>query len=151
MSIVEQLKGLVLSAVPTIVLLYLFYFFLKANFFKPLERVMAERAKRTEGVRKEAEAVQAAAQEKVRAYREALKKARTDVYAEQDVLRRGALEDRAALIRETRVKAQEEIRAGKEALATELARAKAEVQGASQALAGEMVRAILEPRAGGVQ
>ena len=149
MNIAEQLKELVLSAVPTIVLLYLFYFFLKANFFQPLEKVMAERSRRSEGARKEAEAAQAAAAEKVRNYHDALKKARAEVYAEQDTVRRAVLDERAALIREARAKAHEEVRAGKDAIAADLDRAKAEIQGASQGLAGDIVRAILEPRAGG--
>ncbi|MBI3406235.1 MAG: hypothetical protein HY046_12350, partial [Acidobacteria bacterium] len=104
-----------------------------------------------EGARKDAEAAQAAAAEKVRNYQDARKKARAEVYAEQDSVRKGVLEERAALVREARAKAQEEIRAGKEAIAADLDRAKAEIHGACQQLAGEIVRAILQPRAGGAR
>ncbi len=146
MSLLEQLKDLLWSAVPAILLLIFLYFFLRANFFGPLAKVMAERAARSEGARKEADAAQAAAAEKTRAYQDALKRARMEIYTGQDESRRTALEARAAMIREARTKSQEEIRAGKEALSADAARARKELESASQALAGEMVKAILQPR-----
>src|SRR5579863_5623288 len=95
MEIVHTLGELFLEAVPTVIIVFLFYLLLRSTFFVPLMRVMEERSARTEGARREAEASQAAAREKVRAYEEALRKARAAVYAEQDVARRAILEERA--------------------------------------------------------
>ena len=144
MEILHQLGELFLEAVPTVILVFLFYLFLRANFFKPLGRVLAERSARIEGARQAAEASQAAAQEKLRAYQAAMKKARAEIYAEQESARRAALDERATLIRNTRSRAQEQIRAGKERLAAELARARTELERESPTLANEIVRAILE-------
>lgn len=144
MDLLHQLGGLFLQAVPTVILVFLFYLFLRANFFKPLERVMAERSARTEGARREAKAAQASAQEKVRAYQEALKKARAEVYAEQEAARRAVLDERARLIREARTGANDEIAANKQRIAAELAAARTELERESQALAGEIARAILQ-------
>src|SRR5207244_1337185 len=47
MEIVHQLGELFLQAVPTVLIVLLFYLFLRANFFKPLERVMTARLERT--------------------------------------------------------------------------------------------------------
>src|SRR5262249_16682962 len=76
MSIVHQLGELFLGAVPTVLLILIFYFILKSLFFKPLLAVMAEREARTSGAQRAAEQAQTAAAEKVNQYKEALKKAR---------------------------------------------------------------------------
>lgn len=142
--ILSQLKGLVLEALPVIVLLILFFFFLKANFFGPLLKVMAERDARTEGARKEADAAQTASQEKTRAYQDALKKARAEVYAEQDVARKAVLEERAALVKQARARAQEEIAAAKKRIHEEKAAALAQLQAASDGLGAEIADTILK-------
>ncbi len=144
MVILRQLGELFLEALPTVVILFLFYLFLKANFFRPLERVLAERSARVEGARTEAAAAQAAAQEKLNAYSEALKKARAELYAEQETERQKVLDERSKLTRETRAAAQERIRAAKERIAGELASARAELEKQTPGLAGEIVRGILE-------
>src|SRR5690242_19199108 len=105
MELLQQLREMFIEAAPTVVIVFLFYLLLRYTSFGPLERVMAERVRRTEGARREAEASQAAAREKVRAYEDALKKARAAVYAEQDEARRHILEERSAKAREARARA----------------------------------------------
>ncbi len=146
MEILQQLGELFRQAVPTVLILFLFYLFLRASFFRPLERVLAERRARTEGARRAAESSRAAAQEKTRAYQEALKKARAEIYAEQEAARRAILQERAAQIRAARSRASDEVRAAKEKIFADLAKARAEVETLSPALAGEIARAILERR-----
>ncbi len=146
MEILQQLGELFLQAVPTVLIVFLFYLFLRTNFFGPLERVLAERRARTEGARRAAEASQAAAQEKIRAYQEALKKARGEIYAEQESARRVVLEERAALIRDTRSRTNDQIRTAKERISAELATARAAVEKEVQALGREIARAILQRR-----
>src|SRR5882757_2963045 len=104
-AIVHQLGELFLQAVPTVLIILLFYFILRALFFKPLLAVMAERDSRTAGAEKAAEAARAAAAEKVKQYQEALKLARGQVYAEQEASRKKLLEERAAQLKEARAKA----------------------------------------------
>ncbi|MGB6198316.1 MAG: hypothetical protein WBF35_02090, partial [Candidatus Acidiferrales bacterium] len=62
MDLVHQLGELFLAALPTVVLVFLFYFFLRWSFFKPIERVLAERRTRTEGARRAADALRQDAQ-----------------------------------------------------------------------------------------
>jgi F0F1-type ATP synthase membrane subunit b/b' len=146
MEIVHQLGELFLQAVPTVLIVFLFYLFLRANFFKPLERVMAERRERTIGAQRAAEASQAAAAEKVRAYQEALKKARGEIYARQETARQKMLEERTARIRESRERASGEVRAEKGRISRELAAARTDLETAIAQLGGEIARAILERR-----
>lgn len=146
MEILKQIGSLILQAVPTIVLVLLFYLFLRVNFFGPLQKVMAERAARIEGARREAEASRGAAQEKSRTYQEALRKARADVYAEQDAARRVVLEERATIVREARSRASERVRAAKEEIAAQLSAVRGQIERETQALGAEIARAILEGR-----
>jgi F-type H+-transporting ATPase subunit b len=148
MQILNQIIDLLWQAAPTFVLVVLLFFFLKSQLFKPLERVLEERAARIEGARRSADAAQSAAQAKARAHQDALKKARAEIYSEQEAARRAALDERAALVRETRNQANETIRAAKERIATEMAAAKAELEAQSQTLAGEIVRVVLEQPGG---
>src|ERR1700740_1537100 len=113
-EIVLQLGELFLQAVPTLLIVLAFYWMLRALFFKPLLAVMAERDARTAGARKAAAAAEAAAAEKVKQYQEALKKARAQVYTEQEAARKRLLDERAALLKEARTKAMAEVDAAKE-------------------------------------
>ena len=149
-SIGHQLGELFLGAAPTILIILLFYFILRALFFKPLLQVMAERDARTVGAQKAAEAAQAAAAEKVKHYQEALKQARGQVYAEQEVARKKLLDERAAQLKEARSKAAAEVGAAKERVAGELAAARRDVEATVGQLSAEIAQRILEapPRPG---
>src|SRR5436309_15116079 len=91
----HQLGELFLQAVPTVLIILLFYFILRAIFFKPLLAVMAERDARTAGAQKAAEAAQAASAQKVKQYQEALKQARGQDYAGQEAARKKRQDERA--------------------------------------------------------
>jgi F-type H+-transporting ATPase subunit b len=145
MEIIQQLGQLFLEAIPTVIILLLFYLILRYTFFGPLTRVMEERAARTEGARREAEASQAAARDKIRAYEEALRKARTAVYAEQDTMRRGIMDARAAAAREARNRAMERVKSEKDGIAKEVVAARTQLETTSPQLAAEMVSRLLNP------
>src|SRR6266436_5741900 len=142
--IVHQLGELFLQAAPTVLIILLFYFILRAVFFKPLLSVMAEREARTVGAQKASEAAQAAATEKVKQYREALKQARGQVYAEQEAARKKLLEERAAQIKDARTRAAAEVSAAKERVAAELAAARREVEAMVAQLSAEIARRVLQ-------
>jgi len=149
-SIVGQLGNLFLQAVPTVLIILLFYFILRAIFFKPLLQVMAERDSRTAGAQKAAEAAQAAAAEKVRQYQEALKQARGQVYAEQEAARKKLLDERAIQLKEARTKASGEVSAAKQRVASELAAERRNIEASIAQLSAEIARRILQapPRPG---
>jgi F-type H+-transporting ATPase subunit b len=149
-TIVQQLGELFLQAVPTVLIILLFYFILRAIFFKPLLAVMAERDARTVGAQKASEAAQAAAAEKVKQYQEALRQARGQVYAEQEAARKKLLEERAAQIKEVRTKAAGEVSAAKARVAAELAAARRDLETTVAQLSAEIARRILQtpPRPG---
>ena len=149
-AIVHQLGELFLQAVPTALIILLFYFILRAVFFKPLLAVMAERDSRTLGAQKAAEAAQATAAQKVKQYQEALRQARGQVYAEQEAARKKLLDERAAQIKEARLRAAAEVTAAKARVAAELAAARGEIEATVAQLSAEIASSILQapPRPG---
>jgi F-type H+-transporting ATPase subunit b len=145
-EIVRQLGELFLQAVPTVLIILLFYFILRAIFFKPLLAVMAERDARTVGAQKAAELAQAAAVEKIKQYQDALKQARTQVYAEQEAARKKVLDERTAVIKEARTAAAAQVAAAKERVAREVAAARREIEATVAQLSAEIARRILQPQ-----
>jgi F-type H+-transporting ATPase subunit b len=140
----HQLGDLFLQAVPTVLTILLFYFILRALFFAPLLKIMAEREARTAGAQKAAEVAQAAAAEKVKAYQEALKQARGQVYAEQEAARKKLLDERAEQIKTARLAASSEVTAAKARITGELAAARREVESTVGQLSAEIARRILQ-------
>jgi F0F1-type ATP synthase membrane subunit b/b' len=142
-EILNQLGELFLAAVPTVIIVFLFYLFLRWGFFKPMARVLSERHKRAEGARIEAESMHAAVQEKLRAYGDALKKARAEIFAEQEAMRRQALDERQVAINAARAAAQAELQEQKKALEAEVEAARGQLEQSTAALAGEIAEVIL--------
>ena len=146
MQILNQLGDLFLAAVPTVIIVFLFYFFLRWSFFGPIERVLAERHRRAEGARQDAEASRAAVQVKLRAYTETMKKARTEMFVEQEGVRRRVLDDRQAKVSAARTEAQTELQEAKKTIAAEIQTARTELEQTSGSLASEIADAIIAGR-----
>jgi F-type H+-transporting ATPase subunit b len=142
-EIVHQLGELFLQAVPTVLIVLVFFLILRSVFFKPLLKVMAERDARTIGARKAAEAARAAAAEKARQYQDALKEARAHIYAEQETARKKLLDERAARLKEARASTAAQVTEAKKRIADELRAAIREVESTAFQLSEEIVRRIL--------
>jgi F-type H+-transporting ATPase subunit b len=143
-SIAGQLGELFLQAVPTVLIILIFFVVLRATFFKPLLKVMAEREARTVGAQRDAEKAQAAAAEKKKQYEEALKQARAKVYAEQEVVRKKALDERAETVKEARAKASSRVAGAKQRIEGELAVARKDIETTVEQLSQEIARRILQ-------
>jgi F0F1-type ATP synthase membrane subunit b/b' len=143
MEIVHQLEKLFLGAVPTVIVVLLFYFFMRWAFFGPIMKAMAERSAKIEGARAEAAAAEAGAKQELDTYHEALRKARAEIYAQQEAARQEALDSRAKLLKTMRTHAQDDVNAAKKRIAAELEAARTEVERATPELAGRIAQAIL--------
>jgi F-type H+-transporting ATPase subunit b len=144
MEILQQLGELFLEAVPTVVIVFLFYLFMRGAFFGPIQKAMDERRARIEGARAEAARIEAEARQELDAYNESLKKARAQIYAEQEVARQAILDERAKLLKAIRSRSLDDVAAAKKKIAAELAAARTDVERQAPALAAEIARTILE-------
>ena len=131
----------------TVVLLILLHFYLKAVLFKPLDRVMEERRKLTEGARETAEASLAAATRKADEYEAKLRDARAAVYKQQEDIRKRWLEEQAQQVAEARARSESTVKAAREAIAQDVAAARKSLQDTSAAVADQIVATILGRKA----
>ncbi len=143
MEIINQLGDLFLAAVPTVIIVFLFYLFMRWSFFGPMDHVLSERRKRAEGARVEAEASRVAVREKHHSYNDALKKGRAEIFAEQETQRRRTLDERQATINAARATAQSALQEAKKGIAADVKAARGELERSSGALANEIAEAIL--------
>jgi F-type H+-transporting ATPase subunit b len=138
------MRELFFQVVPIVLILLVFYAVLRVLFFKPLLRVIAEREARTIGAQKSAEAAEKAAAEKVKQYRDALKQARTEIYLEQETARKAVLEERAALLKETRAKTAAIVSTERERIAAEVVAARREIESGITQFAALVARRVLQ-------
>jgi F-type H+-transporting ATPase subunit b len=130
----------------TVVLLILLHFYLKAVLFKPLDRVMEERRKLTEGARETAEASLAAATRKADEYEAKLRDARAAVYKQQEEIRKRWLDEQAQQVAEARSRSEVTVKAAREAIAQDAAAARKSLQDTSAAVADQIVATVLGKR-----
>lgn len=149
MDIVNQLGQLFLQAVPTVIIVFFFYLFMRWSFFQPMQRVLTERHKRAEGSLRDAEAIRARAQEKLRSYNESLRNARAQIFAEQEAQRRVALDERQAMINKARSETLESLEESKKAISADAAAARADLERSAEALAQDIAEMILAGRLSG--
>jgi F-type H+-transporting ATPase subunit b len=143
----QALGGILLKSIPTIILLIVLHFYLKAVLFGPLDRVMQKRRELTEGARKLAEDSLAAATRKAEEYEAKLREARAAVYKQQEEIRKGWLEDQAAQAAQARTRSEAAVKAAREGIAAEAAEARKSLQDSSGAVADQIVATVLGRRA----
>jgi F-type H+-transporting ATPase subunit b len=138
------MRDFLLQLVPILLILLVFIAAMRALFFLPLLKVIAEREARTIGAQKEAEAAQAAANEKVKQYQDAIKKARASVYGEQEAARKTALDQRNSQLKELRAAAGRVVDAAKKRIEADAAAARKELEASSTGLAAQVARRVLQ-------
>src|SRR6516165_5456360 len=92
----EALGGILVKAIPTVVILIFLHFYLKSMLFKPLQNVLKQREELTAGARKVAETSLTKAELKAQEYEAKLNDARAEVYKQQEETRKQWLQDQAA-------------------------------------------------------
>ena len=142
----NALGGILLNAIPTIILLIILHFYLKAVLFGPLDRVMQKRRELTDGARKIAEDSLAAATRKAEEYEAKLRDARAAVYKQQEEIRKRWLEEQGQQVEEARTRSESTVKAAREAIALDADAARKSLQDTSAAIADQIVTTILGKR-----
>lgn len=146
-AVLSALGVLLLRALPTLILLVLLHFYLTWAFYGPMDRLLKRRWEATEGARKAASDALSSAETKAAAYAEAIRKARAEIFAEHEEMRRTWQRRQAAAIQEMRRTTESSIRDAKASIAAETETAKQTLQYQSDALAEEIAGTLLRRRA----
>ena len=143
-STLHDLGQLLLKAIPTIFLLLVVHFYLKAMFFRPMGEVLAKRRQTTEGMMESAAAARAKADGQIKSIEDQLRQAREAIYREQEESRRRWLDEQSTQLDEARQKARELIHQSKLQLDAEAATAKSKLEPYASTLADEIASKLLE-------
>jgi len=143
----HDLGRLLLKAIPTVLLLLIVHLYLKRMFFAPMREVLEKRRQDTEGARKSAEALLAKASEKAAAIEASLRKAREEIYQEQEEARRRWIGEQNVRIEEARRSSRDLIHQAKQQLDTEAVAAKRDLTATTAALADQIAQSLLEGKA----
>src|SRR5689334_2521929 len=133
-AMLHALGGILLRAVPTFLLILLLHVYLKAVFFKPLERVLQARYQATQGARKLAEESLARAASKTEQFEKALFAAKSEVYQAQEKAFKELQERHSAALADARTAAEAEIKQARAALQTDVEVLKGSLSAESDAL-----------------
>jgi F-type H+-transporting ATPase subunit b len=139
----RQLGELLLGAIPTVVLLLTLYGLYHVIVHKPLEAVLAERRKRTQGAVEKARADIAAAAARATEYETRLRESRLAIFKALDNRRKQAISARTSAVVQARERAQQQIVQAKAQLERETAAARSTLGAASDSLATQIIEAIL--------
>jgi len=142
----QALGGILLKAIPTVVLLLIVHFYLKWMFFGPLREVLAKRRAATKGMREAAEALLAKADEQTKSIEAKLRTVREEIYQEQEESRRRWVGEQTQRLEEARRQARELVHQSKLQLEDETAAAKRDLTATADSLADQIARSLLERR-----
>lgn len=144
-QLLAQLGGLLLGAIPTIVIMVLLYGTYTVLVHRPLVQVLAERRSKTEGAIEKARADIAAAEARTAEYEQRLREARLAVFKNLEVRRQQALQARAAALAEARAVAQAQVEQARVAIEKDKLTAQTGLQAEAGRLASEIIRTVLQP------
>ena len=143
----HDLAGIVLNGLPTFFLVLLLCACVKFLYLNPLEKVLAERYRLTEGARKAAEESLRHANSRIGEYEAALAQARRQIHQEQAEFIRQLQAGQQEEIHKVRAESDLQLNAAKQAIAGEAAVARLDLEGQSEILANQIADVILNRRA----
>lgn len=132
-----------LNGLPTFFLVLILAIVVKYLYLKPLERVLAERARLTEGAQKAAAASLESADSKIAEYQEALSRARDEIYKDQAAFLGRIQAEQAELAAAARREAEQQVAAVKASIAQDMDEARANLAAQSEMLADQIAASIL--------
>ena len=142
-QILKQLGELVLGSVPTMVLFILLvaaYGFLVR---RPLDRVLAERRARTSGAVEQARGAIAKAESETTAYEEKLRAARAEIYKARDQKLKQWNAERDAALAQVRQHTQERVHGARQEIEQSAQEARLKIVGMSDELSSLVLNAVL--------
>jgi F0F1-type ATP synthase membrane subunit b/b' len=136
----------VLNALPTFFLVLILAVFVKKLYLNPLQAVLAERNRLTEGARLAADQSLHLADSKIAAYEAALEKARGEIYAEQSEFLQKLHAEQAARTQAAKAASDATLHGVRQTLAAEALQAEQGLAAQSDQLASEIADSVLARR-----
>ena len=142
-EILNQLGGLVLGAVPTMLFFILLVIAYGLLVRRPLDRVLAERRARTTGAVEQARAAISDAEAKTSDYEDRMRHARGEILAARERRLKQWNTEREHALAEARAATAEKVKAGKAEIDQSVAVARQQIEGVSAELSEQILRAVM--------
>jgi F-type H+-transporting ATPase subunit b len=142
-QILNQLGGLVLGSMPTMVLFILLVVAYGVLVRRPLERVLAERRARTTGAVEQAKGAIAAAEAETSSYEEKLRRAQLEIYEARELKLKQWNAEREAALEQVRQTTQERIRTARQGIEQSVVDARTQIESVSGELSSRVLSAVL--------
>jgi F-type H+-transporting ATPase subunit b len=146
----QQIGGLVLGSVPTMIFFILTVVLYGLLVRRPLDKTLAERRARTAGAVEQARGAISAAEAETRVYEDKLRAARADVLAAREHLLKQWQTERDKALEQVRGEAQDKVRAARKQIEDSTVMARQQIESATDMLSEQILRAVL-PRGINVQ
>jgi len=142
-QILNQIGGLVLGAVPTMVLFIFLVVAYGLLVRRPLDRILAERRARTSGAVEKAKGAISEAEARTAEYEDRLRKARAEIFAAREARIKQWAAQREQAISDARTATAQKVLAGKLEIEQGLADARRQIEAGSAELSEQVLRAVL--------
>ncbi|WP_158792329.1 ATP synthase F0 subunit B [Granulicella sp. L60] len=142
-QILNQLGGLVLGSVPTMILFILLVAAYGLLVRRPLDRVLAERRARTSGAVEQARGAIAAAEAETSVYEDKLRSARAEIFQAREQRLKRWNEEREAALAQVRQAAKDRVNGAKQEIDQSAQEARAQVEKLSGELSASILAAVL--------
>ena len=142
-QILNELGGLALGSVPTIIfflLLIAAYSFLVQ---RPLNKILAERRARTSGAVEQAKGAISAAEAETAVYEDKLRAAKAEIFQAREEKLKKLNAEREAALSQVKAATEERVQAARREIEQSATTARQQIEGASAALSAQIVRAVL--------
>jgi F-type H+-transporting ATPase subunit b len=142
-EILNQIGGLVLGSVPTMILFLLLVVAYGLLVRRPLDRVLAERRARTTGAVEKARDAISEAEARTTEYEERLRKARAEIFAAREARLKQWSAEREQALAQARTATTQKVLAGKLEIEQSVVAAQRQIESASAELSDQIVRAVM--------
>jgi F-type H+-transporting ATPase subunit b len=147
-QILNELGGLVLGSVPTMVLFILLVIAYGLLVRRPLDRILAERHARTAGAMEQAKGAIAAAEAETGAYEEKLRRAKAELFEARERRLKQSAAEREAALEQVRQTAQQRVSSARQGIEQSVAEARTQIEVASSDLGARVLSAVLPANVG---
>lgn len=142
-EMLNQLGGLVLGSVPTMVFFILLVIAYGVLVRRPLDRVLAERRARTSGAVEQAKEAILAAEAETLVYEDKLRRAKADVFAAREQRLKQWDVERDQALTQARAATGETVKRAKTEIERSVAVARQQIEGTSTELSEQILRAVM--------
>ena len=139
----NQLGGFVLGSVPTMILFLFLVVAYGLLVRRPLDRVLAERRKRTTGAIEHARDAISEAEAKAAEYEDRLRRAKAEIFSAREKRLKQWTVERDQALAEARAATGEKIQAAKAEIDQSVAEARQQIEGMSAELSEQILRAVM--------